>query len=218
MSRISGGGRLPRPRPRTLQEGQERSGGVQPPLAASGGAPPAEKTPRRVFLGFTHWRKSSPLSRAMLLLRSRSLYLFLYLFVWREKGNHSVLITKRSPSPRRKGGEKGEWLKIKEKTGVVQKASSLDTLNLVQKAFSGEIPAQGFVISPSYLSQPVGRENSSSKSAAQVSTSAHAETQPVPRTFPGDEFHGIKKHAAERKNRGRSPAQIPRNAARTAIT
>lgn len=156
----------------------------------------------------------------MLLLRFRSSYLFLYLFVWREKGKHSVLITKQSPSPRRKG-QKDEWWKIKEKTGVAQKVSFLDTFSLVQSAFSGEIPAQGFVFfSPSYLSQPVGRENSSSESAAQISTSAPAETQPVPRTLPGDEFPWGKKkksNAAKRKNRGRSPAQIPRKAARTAI-
>lgn len=138
----------------------------------------------------------------MLLLRFRSSYLFLYLFVWREKGKHSVLITKQSPSPRRKG-EKDEWWKIKEKTGVAQKVSFLDTFSLVQSAFSGEIPAQGFVFfSPSYLSQPVGRENSSSESAAQISTSAPAETQPVPRTLPGDEFPwGKKKKATPQRER-----------------
>lgn len=41
--------------------GEVWGGGMQPPLGASGGAPAAEKTPRRVLLGFTHWRVLAPI-------------------------------------------------------------------------------------------------------------------------------------------------------------
>mgnify|MGYP001857092566 CR=1 FL=1 len=105
----------------------------------------------------------------------------------------------------------------------MQKALLLDTLSLVQSAFSGEISAQGFLISPSCLFQPVGRENSSSESAAQVSMSAPATMQPFPRTFPGDEFPWGKKTpqreriAAGAPRKSRAALRAPPYPERTAL-
>lgn len=163
MSRISGGGRLPRPRPRTIREGQERAGGVQPPLAASGEALSLRESPSQGFAGLypvpSQWRVSSPPSRAMLLLSSRSLHLFLYSFVWsKEDGNHSVLITARRPSSRRKGGEKGEWWKIKEKQGLCKKLYSSIHSVLCKARFREKFQHRVFLfLHPAYSSPWEGK-------------------------------------------------------------